>query len=450
MFPTLRPLPPRRRSVPRRIGGRRRREDALAWLCFGAASFAAAEIALTLLIGRFFDWGRAEALLFFAFRPWLLLVSAIRVGNWDWPFRYAFYVLALLAAGLSESLLLVSMGATNPWPEMVRGLAGGAVLALIFDLFSRSGGQVAGRLGRLTATILLAILMLVPGTLDWHDRLLLGPPPAEVSTRPAVLVMTSLPLIWGEGGAFAPGAGPSASWQLLGEEFEFLPIDAIEDPVLDRARLMLLAQPRQLSPAELVAIDSWVRKGGRMLILADPALNWPSQLPAGDVNRPISTNMLTPLLDHWGISFSEAVSDPHISMVAGRRLWVWGTSALSSANPACRREAFFILDCAVGRGRAIIVADSDLLHDSLSWRAGSPSRRAFRLSDNVLAVADRLDRLAGLERQRRAGEVQWVTIRDGHRAGLLVAFLPILFLLGLALTFPRLGGNSLTYPQVAE
>ena len=43
-----------------------------------------------------------------------------------------------------------------------------------------------------------------------------------------------------------------------------------------------LAQPAE----DLVALDDWVRGGGRVLLLADPMLEWPSKRPLGDPLRP--------------------------------------------------------------------------------------------------------------------------------------------------------------------
>ena len=64
--------------------------------------------------------------------------------------------------------------------------------------------------------------------------------------------------------------------------------------------LLLLAQPRALAPAEMVKLDSWVRDGGKLLILADPALQWGSLYPLGDKRRPLFTSLLSPLFSHWG------------------------------------------------------------------------------------------------------------------------------------------------------
>ena len=43
-----------------------------------------------------------------------------------------------------------------------------------------------------------------------------------------------------------------------------------------------LAQPAEA----LVDLDRWVRDGGRVLLLADPQLEWPSERPLGDKLRP--------------------------------------------------------------------------------------------------------------------------------------------------------------------
>ena len=65
-----------------------------------------------------------------------------------------------------------------------------------------------------------------------------------------------------------------------------------------------MAQP-QAQPAEaLVELDAWVRRGGRVLLLADPALEWPSERPLGDLLRPPAAFADTGLLGHWGLTLT--------------------------------------------------------------------------------------------------------------------------------------------------
>ena len=122
------------------------------------------------------------------------------------------------------------------------------------------------------------------------------------SANPDLMLMTALPLIWGEGGAFDPASRPQLSYKQLQREFRVRPLDVLDEAGLASGRLLLLAQPRVLAPVELVALDAWVRGGGRALILTDPLLLWPSALPIGDVRRPPAIGLLGPLLAHWGLA----------------------------------------------------------------------------------------------------------------------------------------------------
>lgn len=442
--------PPRRTSL-RHYTGR-----TAAWLLFGAAIFALAELGAGIFLARFFDWGRAEALLFLAFRPWLLLIAALRMAEAGWRSRYALYALALLVAGTSEALLLIRMGASNPWPEMLRAIAAGALLSALFDAVVQAGCRVARRAGKLAATAALVLILLIPGALRPYEMIVIGrDDPVPAAEKPPLIVMTSLPIIWGEGGPFDAASRPSAAWRALQDEFATRPIDYLDASNLASDRLMLLAQPRRLAPEELVALDEWVRGGGRILIFADPALIWPTSLPPGDVRRPPLTNMLTPLLTHWGVEVE--APDPgrggsYRVDTGGRTrlLRLAGHGRLRASGEACRNETEFIVSCRIGEGRAIVVADSDLLHDFTSIPPGVESaRRHDRLSDNLPAVADWLDRLAGIERPRAARPVQWADPDAGRRDALLHALLPILAALLLALIAFRfrLRRNSPTYPQ---
>ena len=62
-----------------------------------------------------------------------------------------------------------------------------------------------------------------------------------------------------------------------------------------------MAHPLAQTAENLVALDAWVRGGGRVLLLADPMLEWPSKRPLGDPLRPPPMFMDTGLLAHWGL-----------------------------------------------------------------------------------------------------------------------------------------------------
>jgi hypothetical protein len=404
-------------------------------LLAGAAAFAAAELAAGLLIGGFFDWGRAEPLLFFAFRPWLLLIAALAAARFGWRSRLALYAVSLAGAGLSESLLIAGMGG-EPWRDMVRGWGAGALAALAFDLLVQLGRRLGGRVGQSAAAAAGVLALVVPGATRPYEAVALGDTRSRpAASKPELLLMTGLPIIWGEAGPFDPGSRPAAAYRALQQEFAVRPVDYLDAGTLRTGRLMLLAQPRALEPVELVALDAWVRAGGRLLVLADPQLAWPTRLPPGDARRPPSSSLLRPLLEHWGLTL-EPVGARQVTLAQvqdgaeRRRMALAAPGRFVSRAPGCRVEwNGWLAACRIGRGRALLLADADLLHDAL-WTAPTAggSERHARLADNPLVLAGLLDRLAGIERQRAARPVQWQAYAADRRFALLLAAVPLLLL----------------------
>lgn len=199
--------------------------------------------------------------------------------------------------------------------------------------------------------------------------------PAEEAQLPTLGLMTTLPLQWSEGGieaAVAADAAPHPAYARLAAAYDVVPLDDLDQ--IDRLPLLLLAQPRAMSPTELVKLDDWVRRGGRLLLLADPALQWGSLYPLGDKRRPLFTSMLSPLFSHWGIELvlpidkAEPVAVRQIDGLTIRTLTPgeWRMKA-EAANSPCRimPDAIYA-DCTVGQGRALLVADADLL-DTPYW-----------------------------------------------------------------------------------
>jgi hypothetical protein len=369
-----------------------------------AAALAAGEIAFTLFPGRYFEWGRAEALLFYAVRPWLLVACAVAVARRAWrerAFAYACY-LGLATAG--ETLLIVHLGAREPWWEAIRGLAAGVGAAAAFDVAVQAGLRWGGRFGRWLAGAVLLLILLTP-LRQPYDRLVLGEPEAQAAgtSRPRVLFMSGLPLVWGEGGPFDTGSRPAAAHGVLAREFDLAAIDTI-DPKTLSGGLLLLAQPQRLSPEELTALDAWVRGGGRALIFADPQLAWPSELPLGDIRRPPPVHLLSPLLTHWGIAIEPRPGEARKLYEVGARRLAVEAEGLASGGPCA---GGLPARCRIGRGRATVVGDADLFRDDL-WAPAGPERHR-RTADNPLIVAAWLDELAEIRRPRSGGEAAWRT-----------------------------------------
>jgi hypothetical protein len=121
-----------------------------------------------------------------------------------------------------------------------------------------------------------------------------------------------------------------------------------------------MAQPPTQTAENLVVLDQWVRRGGHLLLLADPMLEWPSKLPLGDPLRPPPVFMDTGLLAHWGLRLDA----PDRRGPAPRKLGSFEvmTDSPGSLSGSCDiSDDRLVAHCRIGRGSATIIADADLL-----------------------------------------------------------------------------------------
>lgn len=207
-------------------------------------------------------------------------------------------------------------------------------------------------------------------------------PPRPIQARPELLLVTSLPLVLPEG--FSLRASGSPTLTRLALRYRVKSIALTDTASLAGARLLFMAHPRAQTAEALVDLDRWVRRGGRVLLLADPRLDWPSERPLGDRLRPPPGFADTGLLAHWGLSLEgPAVRGPVTVKLEGRTLMLSSPGRLSGKTCALFGDRA-VARCAIGRGKATIIADADLLDPQLSG-AG--------LGDNLDAVAAELDRL---------------------------------------------------------
>ena len=212
----------------------------------------------------------------------------------------------------------------------------------------------------------LVATALIAAILSRHEP---APPPVRpAAQRPTLLLLTSLPLLFNE--EFSLSGGGSAAVKRLGMRYKLAPISVADPTELGKARLLLMAQPLAQPAEDLVALDDWVRHGGRVLLLADPMLEWPSKRPLGDLLRPPPMFMDTGLLAHWGLRLDA----PDERGPALRKLGGFDVLADSpgSLSGSCSISADrFVARCRIGRGEATIVADADLLDvDQLGAKAG--------------------------------------------------------------------------------
>ena len=202
--------------------------------------------------------------------------------------------------------------------------------------------------------------------------------------RPTLLLVTSLPLLFGDNFSLSDNGSPAL--KALETRYRVEPISVTDRSELMKGRLLLMAHPLAQPAEDLVALDQWVRDGGRVLLLADPMLEWPSGRPLGDPLRPPSMFMDTGLLAHWGLRLDAPLErGPRVSRLGGYDVVTVSPGELFGG---CRISADrLVAHCQIGSGQAIVVADADLLDVG---SLGSPA------SHNLDAV---LQELAGLERK---------------------------------------------------
>lgn len=228
--------------------------------------------------------------------------------------------------------------------------------------------------------MVIAIVLIALATLIISRRA--GPqplperPPGE---RPALLLITSLPLIFSEQFSLKDSGSPALG--ALQKRYRVAPIGVSDAHDLAKGRLLLMAHPLAQPAEDLVALDQWVRRGGRLLLLADPLLEWPSSRPIGDPLRPPSMFMDTGLLAHWGLSL-EAPGErrPEMRKLGGWHILTVSPGKLSGKCPV--RSDGLVADCRIGKGYATIVADADFLDVD---RLGSPSKHNLDALMNELA-----------------------------------------------------------------
>ena len=151
----------------------------------------------------------------------------------------------------------------------------------------------APRRSRLLLPFLVALISLL-AVLWWRgaaDEL------APRRDRPVLLLLTSLPVMFGE--ELSLEAAGSPLLDALETRYRVQAIATTSPQELARGRLLLMAQPLAQPAENLVALDHWVRDGGRVLLSQIRCSSgatiaaWRRDAAAADVHR-------HGLLGHWG------------------------------------------------------------------------------------------------------------------------------------------------------
>ena len=217
-----------------------------------------------------------------------------------------------------------------------------------------------------------------------------GLPACSAKSVPGALpriggLFTTLPIMWGEEADLAAvlrsREQPHWAMAVLREDGEIRPVDALVNAqgasMLGDLGLLVMAQPRPLSPQENLTLDRWVRGGGRVLLLADPMLTEESRFALGDKRRPQDVALLSPILTRWGLelAFDEAqpAGETHVPLLGeSAPVNLAGHFALLPDSECALLDDGLLAECPIGRGRVLAVADAALLE------RGNPPDRANR------------------------------------------------------------------------
>lgn len=184
-------------------------------------------------------------------------------------------------------------------------------------------------------------------------------PPRAPGERPQLMLLTSLPLVFADG--FSLEDGGSEALEALETRYRVVPISVADANGLRQGRLLLMAHPLAQPAEALVELDRWVRRGGRVLLLADPKLDWPSERPLGDKLRPPPSFADTGLLAHWGLRLDAPdESGPALRRIGGREVLTASPGALS--GHCAISDDGLVARCRIGKGYATVIADADFLN----------------------------------------------------------------------------------------
>ncbi|KQZ72886.1 hypothetical protein ASE06_10500 [Sphingopyxis sp. Root214] len=306
-------------------------------------------------------------------------------------------LLTLALVAIIQASLGIMLAGSAAWLQLLLAILAGGVAAWLAD-------RLIQWRSRFKLLPWLAGFLLVIGWFGAVHALLgvLYRPASASADAPAVTMLTGLPLRWsasqGIAAMIAEGTNDDPGLARLTTAGPVSLVDSIADHVPPPGGALLLAHPRALAPQELVAIDAFVRGGGRAVILADALSGWPARHPLGDPRNAPVTSLLTPLLDHWGVTLGAVPAQegkPLPVDVDGARLRLFSAGRLDRLPSACRAYADRRLaQCRMGQGEVWLIGDADLLFAPL-WRPLVPGAHHLRQADTMEWLSARLWRGAG-------------------------------------------------------
>lgn len=382
-----------------------------------AIVFATLFLTIALIGGGWLPLGRVDPLLAVPGAGWAAVSAALAARRRGWP--------VVVSGGIAGGLAILVgaclwTGSTLPWSGLALATAViGVALVCAQAVVGASHKLVPNRnwLGALLLAVLLGGFAIGWQNLAW--RIVPSAYAITPDKQTRVTMLSSFPLEQASGETVAARLNGRIDvapvLALLRRQFSVRLVDDATSTGLVDTDVLLLAHPRTLSPQSLVAIDAWVRAGGKAIVLADGLSSWPPTYALGDPRNPPVTSMLGPLLTHWGVRL-----DAPSPADSGSRDWWQGRQRLRLLSPGqfvqenggCSLSNDGIYgDCAIGAGRVLLLADADLLHEDLWYGRLSGRGAASWSSANALWLLDNVGNLAGRERGEPLVEPIWV--QDG-------------------------------------
>lgn len=306
-------------------------------------------------------------------------------------------LLTLAPLCLIQGVLAIVLAGSAGWLQLILIIVAGGIAAWLAD-------RLVQWRSRSPFLPWLAGTMLVIGWFGaGHTLLGLLYRPAAASARaPAVTMLTGLPLRWSVSSSIAAmiaeGTNDDPSITRLTATGPVSLVDSLADHAPPPGGVLLIAHPRALAPQDLVAIDAFVRGGGRAVVLADALSGWPTRHPLGDPRNAPITSLLTPLLDHWGVTLGAAPTGESESLsvdIEGARLRLFSAGRFDRLPSSCRAYGGrYAAHCRIGRGEVWLVGDADLLFAPL-WQPLVPGATHLRQADTMEWLSARLWPRAG-------------------------------------------------------
>ena len=376
-----------------------------------AVSIAALVVLLAWIGGGQALLGRIDPALAMPILALPMLLLAVWHRGEAAALRRSTQFMALVIIAAAQALLALAMAGSAGWLQLALVFVAGAAVGWVADRLA----QWRSRAHWLPwfAGLVVAIGWFTAGHVVLAS---LYRPTVAAADAPAATMLTGLPLRWSGSGdiaaIIADGTGDDPALVGLETIGPVSLVDSLVDDLPPPGGAWLIAHPRALAPQELVAIDAFVRGGGRAVVLADAFSGWPAPHPLGDLRNPPVTSLLTPLLDHWGVTLGAAPPDNNIPSAAdidGARLRLSSAGAFERLPATCRTFANRrIAQCRIGAGEAWLVGDADLLFAPL-WSPLVPGADHLRRADTIEWLSARLWPDAGVAALRPL----WIRRRAG-------------------------------------